>query len=113
MRSESGMVSVTSGVLTSAVFDVMVQYFSLPEIREKALRSPASVENEFKKLSQSEPLFVRSLETTTKATEATVARLGMWGAALQRRLKLRLRFPRLEEEIKFESNLNASAPVCH
>jgi hypothetical protein len=64
-----------------AVFDIMVYYFTQPDVRQHALNRKQHVEAIFRQLCQ-DPEFVRSLETTTKSIAATQLRLSRWGEAL-------------------------------
>jgi len=80
-----------------AVFDVMVYYLSEAATRNKAIRSAAAIQREFKRLCQSDPAFRRSLETTTKSLEATVTRLSLWGASLGEKLRLQLPIPGIQD----------------
>jgi hypothetical protein len=78
-----------------AVFDVMLFYFSDPRTRKRALQVGSLVEKDFKRLCNTDQVFRKSLETTTKSIEATTAHLGIWGKTLRRRLRLLLRIPKL------------------
>lgn len=79
-----------------AVFDIMVFYFSQAKVREKAVAKKKQISDDFERLCEVDQDFKRSLETTTKSMEATVARLNTWGRTLTKRLKIPLPVPRLE-----------------
>jgi hypothetical protein len=79
-----------------AVFDVMMFYFSRPQVRKRIHGNEAKLETDFKKLCEQNSTFMRSIETTTKSLEATVSRLGIWGEILSKRLRLDLDLPRLD-----------------
>lgn len=64
-----------------AVFDIMIYYFTNPDIRQRALDRKPEVEAAFRSLCQNVD-FVRSLETTTKSIAATRLRLTRWGQSL-------------------------------
>ncbi|ARV18193.1 hypothetical protein AEP_01241 [Curvibacter sp. AEP1-3] len=66
-----------------AVFDIMSISFSYPEVRLAAKNRESQIVEEFKRLCKSD-LFLRSLETTTKSTEATHIRITEWGNAIER-----------------------------
>jgi hypothetical protein len=81
-----------------AVFDVMTFYFSQPRVRKLVRGKEANLERDFKKVCEQNVSFVRSIETTTKSLEATVARLSIWGKVLSKRLKIDLELPRIERD---------------
>jgi uncharacterized protein DUF262 len=81
-----------------AVFDVMTYYFSQPVIRKRTRGQERQIEGDFKKVCENSPEFVRSIETTTKSKEATVSRLNIWGKALNKRLKLHVPVPQIENK---------------
>jgi hypothetical protein len=78
-----------------AVFDIMVFFFSQPKVRQKATGKARQIAEDFEKLCEVDQEFRRSIETTTKSTEATVTRLNHWGVILSKRLKIPLSVPRL------------------
>jgi hypothetical protein len=84
------------GRFNRAVFDIMMFYFSDALLSKRALSAQKGVENDFRRLCDSNPEFRTSLETTTKSLEATATRLMVWGDALAKRLKSRLAIPRLQ-----------------
>lgn len=69
-----------------AVFDIMTFYFSDVEIREKIVQEKIKYEivSSFANLCTSNPRFLKSLETTTKTTEAVLTRLSLWGMELEK-----------------------------
>lgn len=74
-----------------AVFDVMTYFFSDPDIR-RATESDAQAQlivSAFEKLCVESGRFLRSLETTTKTTEAVIARLYLWGKELEKIVQFR------------------------
>ncbi len=74
----------------------MMFYFSHSVIAKGALASRKGIESDFKSLCQSNPEFLKSIESTTKSLDATVNRLRIWGEVLAKRLKSRLQIPRLQ-----------------
>ncbi len=64
-----------------AVFDIMIFYFSEPQVRALALEKSEMVRDAFKELC-SHTDFVRTIEATTKSLGATQLRLTAWGEAL-------------------------------
>ena len=68
-----------------AVFDVMIFFFTNPEIREavQTRELQTAVSDEFKKLCD-EQEFARWIQTTTKSKEATFGRLRTWGECLEK-----------------------------
>jgi hypothetical protein len=81
-----------------AVFDVMTFYFCQPVVRKKLQGLEKQVEGDFKRICETNQEFVRSIETTTKSMDATVARLNIWGKALNKRLKLQLPIPEIHNK---------------
>jgi hypothetical protein len=81
------------GRFNRAVFDVMIYYFSSLRIRSRALMAKPAIEKEFKKLCQSDPVFLKSIESTTKSLDATINRLRIWGAALRHKLRISIPVP--------------------
>jgi hypothetical protein len=83
------------GPFNRAVFDVMVYYFTIPEISQAALAVPSAVVDRFKKLCDSDIEFADAIQTTTKSIGAVVSRLAKWGAALSQATKITITVPRL------------------
>src|SRR5260370_3388975 len=77
-----------------AVFDIMVYYFSERSVRTPAVQSKQAVKGAFKELCETNPGFLRSLETSTKSIQATSTRLSRWGRALKK-LGIPVRIPDL------------------
>lgn len=78
-----------------AVFDAMVYYFSIPEVRDLSIQRAREVEEAFKDLSRSDALFVESMQTSTKTIEALHKRLSAWGGALRQALGIEFAVPAL------------------
>ncbi len=71
-----------------AVFDIMAFYFSEPPIRQAAEEHKETLEYAFRQLSEQNPSFVESMQTTTKTIEALHTRLAAWGNTLSNTLKI-------------------------
>lgn len=80
-----------------AVFDVMMFYFSKSQVRKRVAGLEKQIESDFKKICEESIDFVRAIETSTKNVVPTVNRLAIWGKALEKRLKVRLQIPQIEE----------------
>ncbi len=66
-----------------AIFDVMMYYFSDPVTREAAETKINEIEVEFKSICETDSMFVKSIESTTKSVASTSARLSQWGERLK------------------------------
>lgn len=76
-----------------AIFDILLYYFALPEVRALALEQPQEVEASFQKLCETNAEFLGSIERTTKSIGATSLRFSIWADALGQLLHLDLRSP--------------------
>lgn len=79
--------------LNRAVLDVITFYFAQPSIRQLALEKAPQVMVAFQELSDKDPVFRNSIETTTKSLTATYERLRRWGEALQAALQTSIPLP--------------------
>ncbi len=66
-----------------AVFDIMVYYFSDPDIRDLALPHSAAIEERFRNLCDNDTEFLNSFEISTKNIQSMRKRYSTWGNALQ------------------------------
>ncbi|WP_299512098.1 DUF262 domain-containing protein [Mucilaginibacter sp.] len=82
-----------TGLFNRPIFDIMTYYFSDPIIRESALNHSAVVKQAFIDISNNNPDFLRSLETSTKNTENTAKRFSTWGEQLKAVLGLSFPIP--------------------
>jgi hypothetical protein len=73
------------GRFNRAVFDVFVFYAKYKEYRDLLFEKPLEVKDAFVELSDRDPEFIDSLESTTKSLSATSSRLGGWGKMLNER----------------------------
>lgn len=66
-----------------AVFDIMLQYFSEPEIRHASEPHSIKIEEGFRTLCENNKKFLASIESTTKSLEANDARFNFWAETLE------------------------------
>lgn len=84
--------------LNRAILDVMVFYFSDPEIGEAAENNKERVENAFKELcSSSNSKFRDAVEKRTTSIRETHTRLLLWGKALRKILDVEFNVPELAD----------------
>lgn len=76
-----------------AIFDIMVYYFSVPEILEEAKMKKDEILISFKKLCMEDEDFLSSFEHTTKSMENTFKRITTWGEALSSILTIGVTVP--------------------
>lgn len=65
-----------------AVYDIMVYYFSILEIRTKSLEHKESIKKKFEELCSTDYEFLQSFESSTKDIDRTRKRFSTWGNAL-------------------------------
>lgn len=65
-----------------AVYDIMVYYFSISEIRNKALENKEDIKRKFEELCSKDYDFRQSFESSTKDIDRTHKRFSTWGNAL-------------------------------
>lgn len=87
-----------TGVFNRPVFDIMSYYFSIPEIRDEALKKSAEVVSLFESLCTDDVEFLKSLETSTKNVEPTAKRYSEWGKGLKAVLKKEMKIPQRTNE---------------
>jgi hypothetical protein len=78
-----------------AIFDIMVYYFSTPEIRTIALTKKSEIETRFRLLCESDIEFLQSFETSTKNVIPTNKRFNTWGNNLKEILAIDFHVPNL------------------
>lgn len=78
-----------------AVFDIMVYYFSIPNVREKSVDNSEKIIAEFKKLCENDLEFLSSFEHTTKSISNTSYRFNKWGNTLKDILDIEFKIPTL------------------
>ena len=64
------------------VYDIMVYYLSIPEIRNESLENKDAIKSKFEELCTYDVQFRESFETSTKNIEPTTRRFLTWGNAL-------------------------------
>jgi hypothetical protein len=83
-----------------AVFDIMLHYFSVPEVRDGLAGKEAAVVEAFKDLCNIDEFRV-SLETTTKSIESNKTRFNYWAKAIEELSDFNLdgmKFPERKED---------------
>lgn len=78
-----------------AIFDIMVYYFSIPEVRDIAITKQEEIKSEFKTLCETNIEFLNSFETSTKNVLPTNTRFNTWGTSLARICNLKIDIPNL------------------
>ena len=87
-----------TGVFNRPVFDIMTYFFSIPEIRDEAIKKPVEVVSLFESLCTNDVEFLKSLETSTKNVEPTGKRYFEWGKGLKTVLKKEMKIPQRTNE---------------
>jgi hypothetical protein len=80
-----------------AIFDIMVYYFSVPQILEEAKTKMEPIMDSFKDLCITDEPFLSSFEHTTKSMDNTFKRLSTWGNAIAEILDIPIVVPFYEE----------------
>jgi hypothetical protein len=75
------------------VFDMMVYYFSFPEIRNAANGKETKIKECFIDICKNDIDFRRSIESSTKDTSAIIKRFSEWGKGLMKVLELKIYIP--------------------
>lgn len=65
-----------------AIFDIMLHYFSIPNLRDSLAGKGDQIVHEFKNLCETDPDFLGAIERTTKSMEANLIRFNRWAAVL-------------------------------
>jgi hypothetical protein len=81
-----------------AVLDIMTFYFCNIRIQNLAKKKKKTVYNAFKNLCETDDVFRKSIETTTKSLTATYERLHRWGKALSTALSIKIQLPKLTDD---------------
>lgn len=81
-----------------AIFDIQLGALAHQEVRDCALRQPDKLEQSYKELSEADPEFVRSLETTTKSVPAVRKRFTAWYSKIERTYGVNLPVPPIGDE---------------
>lgn len=65
-----------------SIFDIMVYYFSKPEIRDKSVEYKEEIKQKFQYLCSNDLDFLQAFESSTKDINRTIKRFSTWGNAL-------------------------------
>jgi hypothetical protein len=84
-------------IFNRAVFDIMVYYFSDPEIRKKAITNKKKILEKFIELCKNDPEFLDSFGAGTKTLDKTEKRFATWGTNLSKILNISIVIPKLED----------------
>ena len=76
-----------------AVYDIMIYYFSISEIRKKSLENKEVIKRKFEELCSTDLEFLQSFEFSTKDIVRTTKRFSTWGNALSDILSLPISSP--------------------
>ncbi|MBN9452943.1 MAG: DUF262 domain-containing protein [Bosea sp.] len=76
-----------------AIFDFIMYYFAMPNVRERAIPQKEAVELAFRRLCETNADFLGSIERTTKSIGATSLRFSIWAEELGAVLGIALRSP--------------------
>ena len=76
-----------------AVYDIMIYYFSISEIRNKSLENKGAIKRKFEELCSTDLEFLQSFESSTKDIVRTTKRFSTWGNALSDILSLPISSP--------------------
>lgn len=80
-----------------AIYDIMVYYFSFPNILETSKTMKQEILEEFKKLCKDDNNFIASFEHTTKSMGNMSKRFETWGEKLSEVLNIEIEIPYLVE----------------
>lgn len=83
------------GRFNRAIYDIMVYYFSDPNLRQAAINNSALIEERFRTLSTTNNEFLNSFETSTKNMTPTNTRYSVWGNALNEICGTQVEIPKL------------------
>lgn len=85
-----------------AVLDVIAFYFADEKIRSIALDKKETVKESFKTLCDTNEMFRKSIESTTKSMDSTINRFSLWGDELKKALGEDFQIPvQMDNKIKF------------
>lgn len=76
-----------------AVFDIMVFYFSIPQIASAASNYYTQIENKFRELCTNNIEFITAISSTTKSLSANAVRFRCWGSVLKNILNIPIEIP--------------------
>ena len=79
--------------INRAVADIMLFYFSNPDIRAAIPGHEEQIKSKFEALSAGRMEFLSAIETTTKSMQSVTERFNTWAAALSEELGLKVKSP--------------------
>ena len=85
------------GNFNRAIFDIMVYYFSIPNILNKLQDKKEQIVEAFKLKCENDPDFISSFEHTTKSITNTGKRYTTWGEELANILNEKIQIPQIVE----------------
>lgn len=85
------------GNFNRAIFDIMVYYFSIPNILNKLQDKKEHIVEAFKSKCENDPDFISSFEHTTKSIQNTGKRYTTWGEELAKILNEKIQIPQIVE----------------
>lgn len=71
------------GRFNRAIYDIMVFYFSRPEVRNALNQNKEDIKEQFQQLSSNDAEFLNSFETSTKNMQPTAKRFRTWGQTIR------------------------------
>ncbi|PXY00835.1 hypothetical protein DF185_13120 [Marinifilum breve] len=93
------------GNFNRAIFDIMVYYFSNPDIRNESKEKQGVIIQRFKDLCSNDIEFMTSFEHTTKSIDNTFKRLTTWGENLAEILDVKIEIPYIDAEKVYKTKL--------
>ena len=81
-----------------AVFDIMVFYFSIPQIASAASNYYTQIENKFRELCTNNIEFITAISSTTKSLSANAVRFRCWGSVLKNILNIPIEIPEFKND---------------
>lgn len=87
--------NIYQGRINRAIFDIMVYYFSDPNIRAAAEPYRVDIEGRFRLLCDQDVEFLNSFETSTKNVQPTHKRYSTWGNALGEIIGINIAIPNI------------------
>lgn len=82
-----------TNLFNRAVYDIMVFYFSMPQVLDKAIAKKEEIVAKFIEICKNDNDFVKSFETSTKNIDQTIKRYNTWGEALKEIVNLDFNIP--------------------
>lgn len=83
------------GRFNRAVFDIMVYYFSNPDVRNICSNYKSDLELKFRQLCENDVEFLNAFETSTKNIQPTTKRFTTWGNAIESITGKKINIPKI------------------